>query len=54
MENKKKQFKGISLYISPELQKKLRQLALDEETTVTALGKEAVNLLFQKRENKNI
>lgn len=50
MEKKQKKFRGISLYISPELQKKLKQLALDEETTVTALGEEAVIDLLAKRE----
>lgn len=49
---KQKKFKGISLYVPQELQKALRQLALDEETTVTALGEEAIVDLLKKRSDE--
>jgi hypothetical protein len=36
----------LSVYLDPIALKQIRQLALDKDTTVQALGEEAVNLLF--------
>lgn len=41
--------KGIIGYFDPAVSKQLRQIALDEESSVQELLREAVNDLFQKR-----
>ena len=41
--------KGIVTYVSPELSLALRRLALDEGTTLQALGLEAFRALMQGR-----
>ena len=33
--------RGVLIHVSPELSRRLRQLALDEDTTLQALGLEA-------------
>jgi hypothetical protein len=38
----------LSVYLDPIAWKQLRQIALDADTSMQALGEEAVNLLFQK------
>jgi hypothetical protein len=38
----------FSTYLDPIPWKQLRQLALDNETSMQALGEEALNLLFEK------
>jgi hypothetical protein len=38
----------LSIYLDPLAWKQLRQLALDSDATMQALGQEAVNLLFEK------
>jgi len=54
MEKKQKKFKGISVYLPPGLQKKLRMLAVNEETTVTALAEEAITDLLKKKDPNNV
>lgn len=41
--------KQISGYFEPEVQKAVRQLALDEDTNVQTLVGEGINLVFEKR-----
>jgi len=41
--------KAIIAYFDPAVSKQLRQIALDEESTVQDLMREAINDLFQKR-----
>jgi hypothetical protein len=41
--------KGLTFYLEPPTMKKLRLIALDEETSLQALMTEAVNLLFKNR-----
>jgi hypothetical protein len=38
----------LSVYLDPIAWKQLRQIALDADTSMQALGEEAINLLFQK------
>ena len=40
--------KAVVLYLEPELAKRLKVLAAEEETTVHALGLEALDLLFEQ------
>lgn len=41
--------KGVLIHVTPELSKALRQLALDEDTTLQALGEEAFTRLLEER-----
>ena len=41
--------KGIVTYVSPELSRALRLLALDEDTSLQALGLEAFEALLARR-----
>ena len=42
--------KGVLIYVLPEMSQQLRQLALDEDSTVQALGHEAfARLIVQRR-----
>ena len=41
--------KGVLIYVSPGLSRELRQLALDEDSTVQALGHEALDSLLVQR-----
>ena len=41
--------KGIVTYVSPELSRALRLLALDEDTSLQALGLEAFQALLERR-----
>jgi hypothetical protein len=38
--------KGVLIYVSPAVSKQLRGLAIEKDTTVQALGIEAINLLL--------
>jgi hypothetical protein len=38
--------KGVLIYVSPAVSKQLRGLAIENETSVQALGIEAINLLL--------
>ncbi len=38
--------KGVLIYVSPAVSKQLRSLAIEKDTTVQALGIEAINLLL--------
>jgi len=39
----------VLIHVSPELSRRLRQLALDEDTTLQALGLEAFERLLESR-----
>ena len=41
--------KGILIHVTPTMSKALRQLALDEDTTLQALGVEAFEHLIEER-----
>lgn len=41
--------KGVLIHVAPELWRRLRQLALDENTTVQSLGVEAFESLLRDR-----
>ena len=41
--------RGIVIHVIPELRKTLRQIALDEDTTLQALGEEAFERLVRER-----
>ena len=41
--------KGVLIYVLPEMSQQLRQLALDEDSTVQALGHEALDSLLVQR-----
>ena len=41
--------KGVLIHVTPRMSKALRQLALDEETTLQALGVEAFERLLEER-----
>ncbi|MDH5327676.1 MAG: hypothetical protein OEY58_19655 [Gammaproteobacteria bacterium] len=41
--------KAVTGYIEPEAQKQLKQIALEEDTTVQELFREAINDLFVKK-----
>ncbi len=45
----RKATKHIGAYFDPAVSKQLRQIALDEESSVQALLEEAIDLLFQHR-----
>lgn len=45
----RKDKRSMVFYVTPEVWKQVRQIALDNETTTQALGVEALNLLFKKR-----
>lgn len=47
-----RKFQGISVYLPPEDHKKLRILAAEKETTITALAEEAIRDLFTKYEKE--
>ena len=46
--------KGVIGYYDPAVSKQLRQIALDEESSVQELLREAINDLFQKRGKASI
>ena len=41
--------KGVLVYVTPAMAKQIRQLALDEDSTVQALGHEALESLLVQR-----
>ena len=41
--------KGVLIHVTPDMSKALRQLALDEDTTLQALGEEAFERLLDER-----
>ena len=41
--------RGVLIHVSPELSRRLRQLALDEDATLQALGLEALERLLEIR-----
>ena len=41
--------KGVLIHVTPPMSKALRQLALDEDTTLQALGVEAFERLLEER-----
>lgn len=41
--------RGVLVHVSPELWRAMRQLALDEDTSVQALGLEALEGLLRRR-----
>ena len=41
--------KGVLVYVTPTMAQQLRQLALDEDSTVQALGLEALESLLAQR-----
>ena len=41
--------RGVLIYVDPKLGRQLRQLALDEDSTVQALGHEALESLLIQR-----
>lgn len=41
--------RGVLIHVSPELSRRRRQLALDEDTTLQALGLEALERLLEIR-----
>ena len=42
--------KAVVLYVEPELAKRLKVLAAENETTLHALGLEALDLLFERHD----
>jgi len=50
MEQTEKKRHGVTYYVDSVTKRKLDQLALDNDTTVTALIKRAVSLLFEEME----
>ena len=50
----RKGVKHVGGYFGPEVSKQLRQIALDEDSSVQALLGEALNMLFQSREKPTI
>lgn len=46
--------KSMSIYMHPLAKELLKQIAKDQNTTVQALGIEALNLLFRKYDHKPI
>jgi hypothetical protein len=46
---KPKRRDGVTYYPAPQIRRQLKQLAVDEDTSVTALIAEAVRDLFAKR-----
>ena len=44
--------KGVLIHVTPTMSKALRQLALDEDTTLQALGVEAFERLLETRKNQ--
>ena len=44
--------KGLLLRLPSELHRRLRQLALDEETSMQALGLEALEQILQERQER--
>ena len=40
--------KGIIVYVDPTVAKRLRQLALDNNSSVQKLGEEALNMLLER------
>jgi hypothetical protein len=44
----------VSIYVSEESWRELRQLSLDTDTSAQALGIEALNLLFQRHQREPI
>ena len=49
---KTKRHGGVTYYIDPVTKRRLDQMALDGDTTVTALIKKAVTLLFAEEERE--
>ena len=44
--------KGVLIHVTPEMSKALRQLALDEDTSLQALGVEAFERLLEGRRDQ--
>ena len=44
--------KGVVLYIPPKLHRQLRHLAIDQDTTVQALGLEALERILEERQKR--
>ena len=40
--------KGVLLHVDPEIAKRLKLLAVEQDTTIEALGIEALGLLFER------
>lgn len=40
--------KGVLLHVDPEIAKRLKLLAVERDTTIVALGLEALDLLFER------
>jgi len=53
MSIKPKKREGVTCYLDQTIRKQLKQLALDLNTSVTALIGEAINDLFVKKEREN-
>ena len=45
--------KGVLIHVSPTMSKALRQLALDEDSTLQALGVEAFEHLLKERRERS-
>ena len=41
--------KGIVIYVEPEMARSLKRIAVDEDTTLQALGSEALEALIDQR-----
>ena len=40
--------KGVLLHVDPEIAKRLKLLSVEQDTTIEALGTEALGLLFER------
>jgi hypothetical protein len=46
--------KGIVIYVDPVVAKMLRRIALDHDTTIQALGEDAINRLLERHGEKPV
>ena len=44
--------KGVLFHVDPEIAKRLKLLAVEQETTIEALGVEALSLLFERYDSQ--
>ena len=44
--------KGVLFHVDPEIAKRLKLLAVEQETTIEALGVEALGLLFERYDSQ--
>ena len=44
--------KGILIHVEPELRRELRRIAVNEDTTLQALGVEALRRLIEERQGR--